>query len=321
MNEEKINLLAKKIADAKTILIFGHKNPDGDALSAALGLRFLIADSLDKKADVIYDGNLPFKYDFIPGRGDMMYAGKMPAKKYDLAISLDSPSIKQIGAAQLSFFNSARDTVKIDHHKTGENDDYANLNIHAGDFVATAEIIYEIAKSANWKISANAANCLYAGIYTDTGGFNYIDNGNALRVAASLVDLGADARAILPNINMCTRWDIAAQGQALANAEFFYGGALAIAEIPNKSYKKLDSGETALVMCLRNVKGVKVLAVLKEAKSSEIYVSLRSETVVVRSVAEKLGGGGHDFAAAVNLNMNLQSAKETIIEAFAGINC
>jgi len=319
MEQEKINLLVQKIGDAKTILIFGHKNPDGDSLGAVLGLRFLINDNFGKAADIVYDGNLPFIYDFLPGRAEMVYIEKRPAKKYDLAISLDSPGMRQIGEAQSALFNMAGDTVKIDHHKTGMDDDIANLNIAPAGFTASAEIIYEIAAAAGWKISANTANCLYLGIFTDTGGFNHIDNGNAMRAAAALVDLGANARGVLPNLNVLTQEDIMAQGQVLANAEFFYGGKLAVATIPNKLYKKLDSGETVLVQRLGGVRGVSAHAILKEAKPAEIHASLRSKTVCVRAIAEKLGGGGHDFAAAANLKMDLQSAKETIVQAFEGI--
>ena len=319
MNKEKIDLLIEKIADAKTILIFGHKNPDGDALGASLGLRFLINDNFGKNPDVIYDGNLPFIYDFVPGRADMVYVEKMPAKKYDLVISLDSPAPRMIGEAQMAFFNAAADTVKIDHHKTDADCDFAALNISDTNFVATAEMIYEIAKAMDWKISVDAANCLYVGIYTDTGGFNYVDNGNAMRVAADLVDMGVDARNMQPNLNLCTAGDIIAQGSALANTEFFYGGKLAVTMISNKQYKKLDSGQTTLLMRLRDVKGVRALAILKEAKPEEIHASLRSETTPIRGVAEKLGGGGHDFSAAANLKMNLQSARDTVVEAFRGM--
>lgn len=319
IQKEEIDLLVKKIKDAKTILLFGHKNPDGDSLGAVLGMRFLIADNFDKKADVVYDGNLPFIYDFMPGRADMTYVEKLPLRKYDLVISLDSAGLRLIGDAQLAFFNTATDTIKIDHHKTGATDDFANLNIYNGDYVATSEIIFEITRDMNWKVSADVANCLYVGIYTDTGGFNYIENGNALRIAADLIDLGANARQVMPNLNILTRDDIIAQAQTIANTEFFYGGKLAVATIPNKSYKKLDSGETNLIMRLRSVKGVKAFAILKEAKPTEIHASLRSETVVVRGIAEKLGGGGHDFAASANLKMNMLSAKETIVEAFDGI--
>ena len=317
MFEKQVKELVAKITAAKSILIFGHKNPDGDSLGAVLGLRDLIADNFGKNSDIIYDGNLPFYYDFMPGRGDFVYAEKMPQKKYDLVIAADVAGFRQMGDLQKAFFDIAADTIKIDHHKTEE--DFASLNIVKNDYVATSEVIYEAARCVDWKISAATAQNLYVGIYCDTGGFNYIDNSNVFRVMADLVDFGADPRQVLLHLSISTKEDIIAQAAALANTEFFYGGKLAVVSIPNKSYKKLDSGETILIMRLRSVKGVKALVILKEAKPEQIHASFRSEAFPVRSVAEKLGGGGHDYAAAANLEMSLQSAKEVVVESFAGV--
>jgi phosphoesterase RecJ-like protein len=310
-------ILFDKIRAANTIIIMGHKNPDGDSLGACMGLRHLILGNLGKKADVIYDGNLPFKYDFMPGRKEFVYAEKLNRKEYDLAIVLDTSIIRQLGEVQEFFFRNARDTVKIDHHKTGE--DFAGLNIVQGSFVATCEMIYEMAAAADWAINPDAANCLYLGVYTDTGGFSYIDNSNSLRVAAELVDHGVDARQIQPNLNILTRGDILAEAEALASAEFFYDGRLAVVSVTNKLYKKLDSGEVPLMMRMRDVRGVRVLAILKQATPAEIRVSFRSESIVVRSVAEKLGGGGHDMAAAANIRASLDIVKKTVVDAFYGV--
>ncbi len=317
MHIEQIKTLAKKIQDAKSILVFGHKNPDGDSLGSVLGLYHLIADNFGKTPDVTYDGNMPAVYDFMPGRDKIIYVEKLPAKKYDLVICLDVAALKQLGDAQIEFFKNAVQTIKIDHHKTCEA--FGDIDICKNDFVATAEIVYEIARELNWKIGTDAAMCLYVGIYTDTGEFSYIDNGNAFRVAAELVDLGVDARSVKPNLDVLSRNDIIAQATVLAATEFFYGGKLAVAVVPNKLYKKLDSGEVTILMRLRSVKGVRVVVVLKETKSDRITASFRSEATPVRAVAESLGGGGHDLAAAAILNASLNDAKKTVVAAFKNI--
>jgi phosphoesterase RecJ-like protein len=317
MFESYVGIIVDKNKAAKRILIMGHKNPDGDSLGSCMGLRHLIADNLGKKATVIYDGNLPFKYDFIPSRKDFIYAEKLDGKQYDLAIVLDAADLHKLGDIQAAAFAKIPNTIKIDHHKS--NGDFADINIVESAFVATCEIIYEIARVAGWEISPVVADCLYLGIYADTGGFNYIDNGNALRVAADLIDSGANARQLQQNLYVLTRDDILAEAAALAATEFFYNGRLAVVPVTNKLYKKLDSSEVTLLMRLRSVIGVRVIAIMKQAKDDEIHVSFRSENVIVRSVAEKLGGGGHDMAAAANIRASLDVAKKTIVEAFYGL--
>lgn len=314
MDKKQIEILTQKIRRAESILIFGHKNTDGDSLGSVLALRDLIRDNMGKVADVMYDGNLPDIYDFMPGRADIKYAEKKRMKKYDLAIALDVASRDKMGLLQAKFFDNAADTVKIDHHKTEQ--DFANLDIVGTDFVATCEIIYEIAKMLNWNISPIVAQNIYTGIWTDTGGFNFVDNGNVFRVAAQLVDLGADARIVRPKLEVLTRQDIAAEGAVLASTEFFFRGKLAVATVPNKLYKRLDSGEVPLLMRLRSVRGVSAVVIMKEAKYDVIRTSFRSERVNVREIAEKLGGGGHDLAAAANIYSDLESAKKTIVAAF-----
>jgi phosphoesterase RecJ-like protein len=317
MLRDATKILADKIRAANTIVIMGHKNPDGDSLGACMGLRYLISENFGKKADVVYDGNLPIKYDFMPGRREFIYAEKLEKKEYDLAIVLDTAIVRQLGEVQKALLDGARDTIKIDHHKT--SDDFANLNVVETSFVATCEIIYEMAAEIGWGICPDAADCLYLGVYSDTGGFSHIDNGNSLRVAAELVDHGADARRIQPNLNILTRGDILAEAEALAATEFFYDGRLAVVPVPNKLYKKLDSGEVPLLMRLRSVRGVRAIAIMKQAKPEEIHVSFRSEGVAVRPVAEKLGGGGHDMAAAANIRASLDVVKKTVVDAFYGV--
>ncbi|MCL1891736.1 MAG: bifunctional oligoribonuclease/PAP phosphatase NrnA [Alphaproteobacteria bacterium] len=313
---KQIDLLVAKISAAKSILIFGHKNPDGDATGAVLALRFLIADNFARTADVIYDGNLPIYFDFLPGRENFVYAEKLPGKKYDLVIVVDTGSAIQLDALQQKFFDEAVVTARIDHHKTAD----ISADIDIVDIGAsTCEIVYEIAREAGWKISASAATCLYSGIYCDTFRFSFLDKGQTLRTAAALVDLGAEPRRISESVGIATRDDIMAQAEVLRDAEFFYHGRLAVAVFPKALYKNLDSGETEIVLFLRRIKNVECVAILKEAHPENIRVSLRSREIPIREIAESFGGGGHDLAAGAQLHTTLSAAKKIVAEAFAGI--
>jgi phosphoesterase RecJ-like protein len=140
-----------------------------------------------------------------------------------------------------------------------------------------------------------------------------------LRCSADLVDFGANPREIRAGLDIATMGDIMAQAEVLSRAEFFHDGRLAVATIPNKLYKKLDSGETRILMFLRFIKGVEFLVILKEAKAGETHVSIRSHAVPIRMIAEQLGGGGHDLAAGGYIKDNPSEAKKIIVEMFKGI--
>lgn len=316
MFENETELLVEKIRRAGSILIFAHRNPDGDATGSVLALRHLILDNFGITADIAYDGNLPIYFDKLPGRECFIYAKKLPVKKYDLVISADNGSYVQIDLLR-PFFDDAVATARLDHHKTG--DIVADINIVDDMASSAAEVIYTVATMAGWHISANAATCIFAGMYTDTGGFQWVNNSRPYLVAADLVTLGARPREIVAGMNIMTRDDVMAECEVLSGAEFYYGGQLGVALVPNSLYKKLDSGETDIIKHLRRIRGVECVAILKEAHENEIGVSLRSTRIPVRSIAELFGGGGHDLAAGARINDTLPNAKKMIIDAFGEV--
>ena len=69
-------------------------------------------------------------------------------------------------------FNKSKNTANIDHHET--NNAYAKINIINPEASATGEVIFDIAKELKWKITKDAAICLYTAILTDTGGFKFL---------------------------------------------------------------------------------------------------------------------------------------------------
>jgi phosphoesterase RecJ-like protein len=318
MDKNKVDLLVEKIRNAENILIFGHKNPDGDSVGASLGLQYLIADNFGKTADVAYDGNYPIKLDFLPGRKDIWYIEKILDKKYDLFIAVDMGSKNQYGDFGFSVMERACTSIRIDHHKTSDCD--LSLEFVNTSASSASEIIFDIARSADWTVGTNAAICLCTGIYRDTGNFAYIDDNNKpLLDVAELVNLGANMRDISDGMNIFTRGDMMAEVDVLRNAEFFFDGKLAIATIPNRHYKKLDSGRTEIIWNLRYVKGVECVAILKEARKDDVGLSLRSRRVVIRQIAEKFNGGGHDLRAGGRIHGTLDAAKKMIVKEFEEI--
>ncbi|MCL2369512.1 MAG: bifunctional oligoribonuclease/PAP phosphatase NrnA [Alphaproteobacteria bacterium] len=309
----------EKVRAAGTIVIFGHKNPDGDSLGSALALKHLIKDNIGTDATVLYDGNLPIFLDFLPGRGDAIYVGKLQKTDFDLCIMVDVGSERQIDEAQKKVFDAAKDTIKIDHHITHDID--AKLNIVDSVKASTTQIVFGLACELGWKISTDVATNIMTGLIHDTGGFSHEVNGDVMRVAAELLDIGIDMKYIRNGLRISTKDDIMGQAYSLMNAEFYYGGRLAVATVPNRYYKKLDSGETPILGYLQRIKGVEFTAVLKEAHTSGmIGISLRSKTVPVRPVAEIFGGGGHDFASGCRINnTTLSQAKEIIVAEFEGM--
>ena len=312
------NDLHRKISSANSIAIIGHKNPDPDSIGSVLALSRLIEINTGKKPTIIYDGNIPEHMDFLPGRGDMIYAGKLPNDfRADLLIVADvADADKMIGDFRDRVFGASDFIIKIDHHPV--TDSYGDINIEDTSAASAAEMIFDMARAEDWKIDLDAANCLLAGIIGDTGQFLFARNSAPLLVAARLVDLGASINYVIENMNSAPKKHVLVCAKAVANADFY--GDLAVAIIPRSDYKNLDGSATEVIELLRKMREVEYVAVLTQSHEDRIHVSLRGRTKPVNQIArDYFSGGGHPNAAGGMFYGTLADAKQAIKEAFAGL--
>lgn len=97
------------------------------------------------------------------------------------------------------FFEKAKFTVNIDHHKT--NIAYGNLNFINPDASSTGEVLFGCFENMNWKVNLDCAICLYTAILTDTGSFRF-DNTkpSTFEVASKLVEIGVQPSDIYKKV-------------------------------------------------------------------------------------------------------------------------
>lgn len=310
--------IVAKIKAAGSIAVVGHKNPDLDSLGSVLGMSKLIETNFGKKPMCLYDGNIPAYQDFLPGRDDLIYVGKLPETFHaDLLICIDfADSNKQFGDFKSDVFSHSDFIIKIDHHPNSEK--FGDINIDDETASAATEIIYDIARIAGWEIDEDAANCLLAGIIHDTGTFKWIRNSVPLRVSADLLDLGASMGMVLEEMNSAPKKHVMACSRSIANAEFY--GNLAIAVIPRTDYKNLDGSAVEVLDSLRRIPGIEYFVLLTQAHEDKIHISFRARTKPVNEIATNcFSGGGHKLAAAGIFHGSLEDAKKAAIEAFSKI--
>lgn len=316
-DKTQVSEIVAKLADAESIAIVGHKNPDLDSLGSVLGLAKLIELNFDKKPMCLYDGNIPAYQDFLPKRDDLIYVGKLQETFHaDLLICVDiADSNRQFGDFKSDVFSRSDFIIKIDHHQNSEK--FGNINIDDETASATAEIIYDIARTAGWKIDLDVAICLLSGLVSDTGMFRWARNSRPLRVCADLMDLGASMEIILEKINIAPKKHIIACGRSVATAEFY--GNLAIAIIPRADYKNLDGSAIEVLDTLRRIPNLEYFVLLTQSHEDKIHISLRAKTQPVNEIAMKyFSGGGHKLAAGGVFHGSLEDAKKAIIDIFTG---
>ena len=106
---------------------------------------------------------------------------------YDAAIILECDSIHRTRLEGLE----NRFLISIDHHVSGRP--FAHVNWIDPHAVATAEMVFRLAREAGVKFSPEIATCLYTALMTDTGSFMFQGtNEHTFALARELVLAGAD---------------------------------------------------------------------------------------------------------------------------------
>lgn len=197
---EALASFKREISSPKKIFITTHVKPDADALGSSLGL----ANYLLKKGHevtVVTPTDYPSFLNWMKGN-DSVLDFSNPAhtelatqklNEADIIFCLDFSVLKRVNELGEMIRKSDAYVINIDHHQDPE--DFADFKYWSTAAAATCELIYELIIQLGDKelLDKDIAECLYAGIMTDTGGFRHPNTTkNVHLVVAELVDLGAD---------------------------------------------------------------------------------------------------------------------------------
>lgn len=307
MMKNNLEIFNRAIQRARTISICSHVNSDGDAVGSSTGLYLALKD-LGKEVYLIRNDNFPTHLEFL-NNPEFYTTGE--AFKTDLFIVTDVASPDRIGSG-VEFYNLAKDSLCIDHHKT--NDGFCINNIIEPHLSSTSELIASMLLLGGYKISKLAATYLYLGITTDSNRFQYEStDSQTLRVAADLLDKGADKDLI--NNELFETLDtnlLFLQTEIIKSAEYINDGKFIIARLTTDLREKygLDYDQSeGIVSLLRSIKGVELSCLVKEQEDKVQKISLRSQEFVdVSEIAKEFGGGGHIRAAGCTINSDNDTA-------------
>ncbi len=243
----------------------------------------------------------------------------------DLIITLDCNTIDRVG----DFYNQHTSLfyetplVNIDHH--ADNEQFGAVNWVDVTATSTSEILVSLLEALGRDtalIDADVATCLLTGIITDTGSFkNTNTTPKSLTVAAQLVAAGARQQEIIhylykiKPISTLKLW-----GKALANIKQNPELRVLWTTVSKRDIADAGADQTEIKglvdELLKTAEGVAFVFLLTE-KNDAIHVSFRAveKGIPVSDVAKLLGGGGHEAAAAAEIEDSLTSAEEKVLEA------
>jgi phosphoesterase RecJ-like protein len=175
----------KQIEQRERFVLTSHARPDGDAVGSALACCQILR-ALGKHADVVLHDGVPRIYRSLPFADQVLQANTVSGS-YEAAIILECDSIHRTRLEGLE----NRFLISIDHHASGRP--FAHVNWIDPHAVATAEMVFRLAREANVKFSPEIATCLYTALMTDTGSFMFQGtNEHTFALARELVLAGAD---------------------------------------------------------------------------------------------------------------------------------
>ena len=302
---------------ADEIVIACHVNPDGDALGSLLacsiGLR-----QLGKKTWPSWgtgDLKVPFSYRFLPGADSVVPPGDIPPATTFLA--LDCGAADRLGDLE-SVAKDASTVINVDHHPG--NEDFGTINVVVTTASSTAELAAYLLIDAGVELDRDIATCLYTGVVTDTGRFQYANSTpETLRLAADLLAYGVPAPDIASEVFDSSPFGyLKLLGRMLERASLFEDERFVYSWVKQQDLRdngvQMDETEK-LIDHLRGTRAADVAAMFKEQVDGRYRVSLRSRgSVSVGAIARSQGGGGHELAAGFTAN-SVEDAVAIILAA------
>lgn len=293
----------------RKIAITTHANPDADALGSSLGLYHFLK-ALGHEVLVIAPNSYPDFLNWMPGNNSVLVYDKNVEESdrfldtCDLLFCLDFSGYSRIKGMQKKAESMKSKVALVDHHLNPEIK--PDFNFWNDKAAATAELIFDLIVSYSGKeaVSRDIAECLYAGIMTDTGSFKHPTTTSKIhRTVADLIDLGADVNKVSRLIYDTNSLDrLRFLGHALAEKlRVDEGARVAYFVIEEKDFRsfRLKQGDTeGLVNYALSIKGIVVAAIIIQ-REEEIKLSFRSvgDFAVNKFAEEYFGGGGHKNAS------------------------
>jgi phosphoesterase RecJ-like protein len=302
----------KQIEQRTRFVLTSHARPDGDAVGSALACCQILR-AMGKEAEVVLSDAVPRIYQSLPSADKVVQAERIDGE-YDAAIILECDSIQRTRLEGLD----KQFVINIDHHLSGRP--FGNVNWIDPTAVATAEMIYRVAREAGVAVSPEIATCLYTGVLTDTGSFVFEGtNERTFALARELVLAGADPARCARNVYFGhSTAKMRLLGAALSHLE--REGSLAWFWVTQEEMRRFNAKEEdceGLVNYALSIYDVQVAILLRELPDGRIRASLRSKGELnVAMAAGQFGGGGHECASGCSLDGPLADAVSRILALF-----
>ena len=319
---EALARAARALEESPSVAIACHVNPDADAIGAMLGLsNFLRERGVET---VCSFPNEPFEpprwVSLLPGTEALVPPRKFP-KEPPVMVTCDVASMDRLGMLSPAAVRS-KTLIWIDHHASNEGLGTIPLNDPRAS--STCEVVWRLLREMGGEVSLESAMCLYAGLVTDTGRFQYeAVTPDTLRLGADLREFPFEHTRLVQalyednGIAYLKLLGRALERVALEPDADLVWCYLTQADLVEAGVHPSETDD--LIDVVRTAREADVTAVVKQGQDGRFKVSLRSKGGHdVASVATGFGGGGHRLAAGYTSAHGLAETVERLKAALRG---
>ncbi len=300
-----------------------HISSDGDGVGSQLALARGLK-SIGCEVTIINATPVPENLLFLLQRPDeIITPGEMDDLERffsgALTVVLDMGAFERLGSVLDAAKRLSEGILVVDHHRMEKVPGvHYLLDVEA---CATGEVTARILDELRIPITLDIAEPLYVAIHTDTGGFRYpgTSSGTHLLVAR-LLEAGVNPQKVYTEIHERLSFKrLRLTGAILSTVKTSPDGKIAWIQVRRDMLASLDAcmeDANDMVNFTLQVDGVIVGFYFKELAPGLTKVSCRSRgDFAIDKFVSRWGGGGHQHAAGVRLNMGIDDAMDAVIPA------
>jgi phosphoesterase RecJ-like protein len=326
---QNIEELKRILSSPKKVVIIPHQKPDADALGSCLSLSAYLK-KLHHQVQVLSPTDYPNFLTWMSGNEEVMVFEPSKEKIFqdiirnsDVIFCLDYSDLARITPLDKWVVQSPAIKIMIDHHI--DRIAFTQYELWEPKAAATAELVYDFIQlmGGNDLIDIPIAECIYAGIMTDTGSFKYPSTSSKIhRIIAKLLDIGINHSKIHHQIfdtNSENRLRLIgfALKERLTILREFRTAFFALSSSDLKTHQYQTGDTEGLVNYALSLEGIIFAAILIE-DSDKIKMSFRSigDFSANDFAREHFNGGGHKNAAGGRV---VNGKLDSVIQQFVSL--
>ena len=331
MTDGECSMLRSLVAEADTIVLCCHQNPDGDAMGAMLGWG-AVMQHLGKEPLMVVPDMFPDYLQWLPNTEKVVRYDKRKdfvdtvLKIADLVFCLDFNSLSRTDAMEEALKNSPAKKVLIDHHPNPDVD--TTICISRPEASSASELVFRIVWQMGLfeELGKHYAVPVYCGMMTDTGGFTFNSNDpDVFFIISQLLTKHINKDKIYRNVyHNYSEHRLRMVGFVLCNRlvvdDKRHAAYYTLTRADQKQFHFVKGDAEGLVNMPLQIKGLKLSISLREDTEREnlVWVSLRSVDAFPcnKVAAQFFNGGGHLNASGGRVYGTIEDAVKTVEEAF-----